>query len=172
MSGVEKFDQIITIEQSAITKMKRSYVATYSELYTQIRKIFGGLKAAKDKGLTAMHFSFNTKGGRCENCEGLGYVTSNMLFFANLEVTCPVCGGSQFNDEVLSVKYQGHSVKDILQMSVEDALFYLHLASQNRQDPKATARCRLGLPGTWTNPDNLVRRRRATIEVGQGTDQQ
>ena len=122
ISGVEKFDQIITIEQSAITKMKRSNVATYSELYSEIRQIFGGLKEARDKGLTAMHFSFNTKGGRCENCEGLGYVTSNMLFFKNLEVTCPVCDGNQFIDEVLSVKYKGCTIKDILQMSVEDAL--------------------------------------------------
>ena len=126
--GDEKFDQIITIEQSAITKMKRSNVATYSELYSEIRKIYGGLKEAKDKGLTDRHFSFNTKGGRCENCEGLGYVTNNMLFFANLEVTCPVCGGNQFNDEVLSVKYKGYSVKDILQMSIEDAIdtFNIH----------------------------------------------
>jgi excinuclease ABC subunit A len=122
VSGIDKFDQIVTIEQSAITRMKRSNVATYSDLYSEIRKIFGELKEARDKGLTVKHFSFNTKGGRCENCEGLGYVTSNMLFFANLDVTCPVCGGNQFNDEVLSVKYKGNSIKDILKMSVEDAL--------------------------------------------------
>lgn len=122
VSGLEKFDQLVTIEQSAITRMKRSNVATYSEAYAEIRKIFGGLTDARNKGLSAKHFSFNTPGGRCENCEGLGYVTSNMLFFSNIEVTCPVCGGKQFNDEVLSVKYKGHSIKDILQMSVEDAL--------------------------------------------------
>ncbi|MGE5417468.1 MAG: ATP-binding cassette domain-containing protein [Acidobacteriota bacterium] len=122
VSGIERFDQIVTIEQSAITRMKRSNIATYSEVYGEIRKIFGGLKEARDKGLSAKHFSFNTPGGRCENCEGLGYVTSNMLFFADIEVTCPVCGGKQFNDEVLTVKYLGYSIKDILQMSVEDAL--------------------------------------------------
>ena len=122
VSGIEQFDQIVTIEQAAITRMKRSNIATYSEVYTEIRKIFGGLKEASDKGLSARHFSFNTPGGRCENCEGLGHVTSNMLFFTNIEVTCPVCGGKQFNDEVLSVKYKGHTIKDILQMSVEDAL--------------------------------------------------
>lgn len=120
--GTEMFDRVVSIEQSAITRMKRSNVATYSELYSDIRKIFGGLKEASDKGLTAGHFSFNTPGGRCERCEGLGYVTSNMLFFENLEVTCPACGGKQFNDEVLSVKYKGYTIKDILQMSVEDAL--------------------------------------------------
>lgn len=121
VSGTERFDQIVTIEQSAITRMKRSNVATYSGVYAKIRKIFGGLKEARYKGLSERHFSFNTKGGRCENCEGLGYITSNMLFFKNTEATCPVCGGNQFSGEVLSVKYNGYSIKDILQMSVEDA---------------------------------------------------
>lgn len=124
--GTEKFDQIVTIEQAAITKMKRSNVATYSEVYTEIRNIFGGLKEAKNKGLSSKHFSFNTPGGRCENCEGLGYVTSNMLFFKDIEVTCPVCDGKQFNKEVLSVKYSGYSIKDILQMPVEEALSIFH----------------------------------------------
>ncbi|MDD5497760.1 MAG: excinuclease ABC subunit UvrA [Atribacterota bacterium] len=122
VSGIEQFDQIVTIEQSAITRMKRSNVATYSEVYAEIRKIFGGLKEARDKGLSVKHFSFNTPGGRCENCKGLGYVINNMLFFANIEVTCPVCGGKQFNDEVLSVKYKGYTIKDVLQMNVEDVL--------------------------------------------------
>lgn len=122
VSGTRQFDRIVAIEQSAISRMKRSNIATYSEVYTEIRKIFGGLKEARDKGLSDKHFSFNTPGGRCENCEGLGYVLSNMLFFSNIEVTCPVCGGKQFSDEVLSVKYNGHTIKDILLMSVEEAL--------------------------------------------------
>lgn len=126
VSGTRQFDRIVTIEQSAITRMKRSNIATYSEVYTEIRKIFGGLKEARDKGLNDKHFSFNTPGGRCENCEGLGYVSSNMLFFTNIEVTCPVCGGKQFNDEVLSVKYNGCTIKDILGLSVEEALRVFH----------------------------------------------
>jgi excinuclease ABC subunit A len=121
VSGIEAFDRLITVEQSALTRMKRSNVATYSGVYSEIREIFGRLKAAKDKGLSTRHFSFNTKGGRCENCEGLGYVTSNMLFFEDIEVPCPICNGDQFNDEVLSVKYKGYSIKDVLKMSVEDA---------------------------------------------------
>ena len=122
VSGTEVFDQIITVEQSPLTRMKRSNVATYSGVYSEIRKIFGELIDAKDKGLTIKHFSFNRSGGRCENCEGLGYVTSNMLFFKDLEVSCPICSGNQFNDEVLSVKYKGYSIKDVLRMSVEDTL--------------------------------------------------
>lgn len=122
VEGSEAFHNIITVEQRAITRMKRSNVATYSEVYSEIRKIFATIEEAKEKGLTTKHFSFNTKGGRCENCEGLGYVTSNMLFFENIEVPCSVCGGNQFNDEILSVKYKGNSIKDILKMSVEEAL--------------------------------------------------
>ncbi len=122
VTGTEVFDHIVTVEQSPLTRMKRSNVATYSEVYSEIRKIFGGLKDAQDKGITTKHFSFNTKGGRCENCEGLGYITSNMLFFEDLEVPCPVCNGNRFNDEVLSVKYKGYSIKDVLGMSFEDGL--------------------------------------------------
>lgn len=120
--GKDEIKNIITIEQSPLTRMKRSNVGTYSGVYTEIRKIFGSLNESKEKGLNVKHFSFNTKGGRCENCEGLGYVVSNMLFFKDIEVICPVCGGNQFNDEVLSVKYKGNSIKDILKMSIEEAI--------------------------------------------------
>lgn len=120
--GTRQFDQIVTIEQIAINRMKRSNVATYSEVYTEIRKIFAKTEDAKDKGLTSKHFSFNTPGGRCENCEGLGKVTSNLLFFEDVEVTCPICGGNQFQDDILEVKYQGHSIKEVLDLSVEEAL--------------------------------------------------
>jgi len=126
VSGLDAFDQVVSIEQSAITKMRRSNVATYSDVYTGIRAVFGGLKEAQDRGLTARHFSFNTPGGRCENCEGLGFVTSHMLFFQDIEVTCPVCGGRQFSDDVLSVRYQGRSIKDVLLMPVEEALDLFH----------------------------------------------
>jgi excinuclease ABC subunit A len=120
--GTAIFDQIVTVEQSPLTRMRRSNVATYSGVYADIRKIYSELVEAKAKGLTTKHFSFNTKGGRCENCEGLGYVTSNLLFFEDVEVPCPVCGGNQFNEVVLSVKYKGHSIKGVLRMSVEEAL--------------------------------------------------
>lgn len=122
VSGLELFDNIVEIEQSPITKMKRSNVATYSEVYSEIRTVFAGTDAAKHEGLTAKHFSFNTPGGRCENCEGLGYIDSNMLFFSNTEVVCPVCNGNRFYNKVLSVEYKGLSIKDVLNLSVEEAV--------------------------------------------------
>jgi len=126
VAGTEVFDEIITVEQTPVTRMKRSNVATYSGLYSEVRKIFGALEAAKAQGLDARHFSFNTKGGRCEHCEGLGFVESNMLFFENIDVVCPVCDGNQFNEEVLSVTYQGHSIKAVLRMTVVEAMALFH----------------------------------------------
>ena len=102
--------------------MKRSNVATFSGVYSEIRSVFARTDGAASAGLTARHFSFNTSGGRCENCEGLGYVDNSMLFFANTTVVCPVCGGNRFRPEVLAVTYKGLSVKDVLDLSVTEAL--------------------------------------------------
>lgn len=120
--GTELFDNIITVEQSPLSRMRRSNAATYTGLYTEIRKIFGGLPEARKLGLDTKHFSFNTGEGRCETCEGLGFVTSNMLFFQDIEVVCPDCGGKRFKDKILNVKYFGYNINDVLDMSVEDAL--------------------------------------------------
>ena len=120
--GLEQFDRIIKIEQSSITRMKRSNTATYTEVYTDIRSVFAGTQAAKKAGFTAKYFSFNSPGGRCENCEGLGRVNNNMLFFANTDVVCPVCRGNQFQPAVLAVTYKGCSIRDVLSLSVNEAL--------------------------------------------------
>lgn len=122
--GLEQFDRIVEIGQAPITKMKRSNVATYSGLYTEIRAVYAKTEAAKKAGLTSRHFSFNTPGGRCENCQGMGYVDNNMLFFADTKVVCPICNGNQFQDQVLSVKYKGLSIKEILDLSIEEAADY------------------------------------------------
>src|SRR5690625_2606105 len=120
ITGLETFDQMIIVGQSPISRMKRSNIATYIDIYTPIRKLFAKLPSAQKKKLTAKHFSFNTVGGRCENCQGLGYVPTNMLFFPELEVVCPVCNGKRFNQDILSVKFNGCSVNDILETSIQD----------------------------------------------------
>ena len=120
VSGTGSFDRIVIVEQAPLTRMKRSNVATYSDAYTEIRKIFGRQQTAIEKGMTANHFSFNVKGGRCDHCEGLGVVTNNLLFFEDQEVPCPVCSGRRFKDEVLSVAYRGHSITAVLGLSVEE----------------------------------------------------
>lgn len=126
VEGCAVFSHIVTVEQAPLTRMKRSNVATYSGLYREIRKIFSALPQAKAAGLQAGDFSFNTPGGRCERCEGLGTISSNMLFFADIDVVCPQCGGQQFSPEVLQVTFKGHSVHQVLRCSVEEALELFH----------------------------------------------
>ena len=121
ISGLEQFDKIIEINQLPLTKMKRSNVATYSEVYSEMRNVFAKTKLAKSEKLSAKYFSFNTAGGRCENCEGLGYVENNMLFFANTKVVCPVCHGHQFQEKILKILYNGYSIKDVLDLSIDEA---------------------------------------------------
>nr|WP_321292240.1 excinuclease ABC subunit UvrA [uncultured Trichococcus sp.] len=120
--GTGSFDRIVVVEQAPLTRMKRSNVATYSDAYTEIRKIFGRQQTAIEKGFSANHFSFNVKGGRCDHCEGLGVVTNNLLFFEDQEVPCPVCSGKRFKDEVLSVTYRGHTINAVLGLSVEEGV--------------------------------------------------
>ena len=93
VAGLEHFSRVVVIEQEALVRMRRSNVATYTGLYSDIRSLFAATPQAKKLGLGAGAFSFNTKGGRCETCEGLGVVPNNLLFFADTEITCPVCGG-------------------------------------------------------------------------------
>lgn len=116
------FDDIIAVRQESITTTRRSNIATYTGIYDEIRKLFGSLEATKEMGFTAKHFSFNSQGGRCENCEGLGTVTSNMLFFKDVEVVCPVCQGKRFIPEILALKYHEHSIDDVLHLSVDEGV--------------------------------------------------
>lgn len=122
VSGLEQFDEIVCVEQMGIPRMRRSNVATSSGVYTEIRNVFAKEEAAKKAGLGAKYFSFNTVGGRCDNCEGLGFVDNNMLFFANTKTICPVCRGKRFKPEILAVKHKGLSIKEVLDLSVHEAM--------------------------------------------------
>ncbi len=122
LEGLEHVGSWITVDQSPIGRMQRSNVATYTEIYTAMRNLYAGLPEAKKQKLTAKHFSFNTPGGRCEHCQGLGVVTVGMMFLADIEVRCPACKGRRFQDEVLQVTYQGHTISDLLDMTVQESL--------------------------------------------------
>lgn len=122
LEGVSHVGNWITVDQSPIGRMQRSNVATYTEIYTALRNLYAGLPEAKKLKLTAKHFSFNTPGGRCEHCQGLGVVTVGMMFMADIEVRCPACKGRRFQDEVLRVTYQGHTISDVLDMTVQESL--------------------------------------------------
>lgn len=119
--GLEQFSRIVRVNQSPILRMKRSNPATWSGAWDRIRALFAASDGAKQRHLTARDFSFNSPGGRCETCGGLGTVDNHLLFFADTQVVCPVCHGRRFHEEVLSVSFQGLSILDVLDLSVSEA---------------------------------------------------
>ena len=124
IKGIEGLDKIISIDQSPIGRTPRSNAATYTNLFTDIRELFASTKDAKAKGYKAGRFSFNIKGGRCEACEGDGVKKIEMHFLPDVYVTCDVCRGKRYNYDTLEVKYKGKSINDVLEMSVEEALYF------------------------------------------------
>ncbi|MBC3515601.1 excinuclease ABC subunit UvrA [Neobittarella massiliensis] len=119
--GRQQFAQVVEVRQGSIARMKRSNVATYCGVYSEIRALYARTEEAKKAGLGAGHFSFNSPGGRCEACQGMGRVDSNLLFFTDAQVVCPVCGGRRFSPAVLAVKLHGLSISEVLDLSVEEA---------------------------------------------------
>ncbi|MBD8499456.1 excinuclease ABC subunit UvrA [Paenibacillus arenosi] len=143
IEGLEHIGELILADQSPIGRMQRSNVATYTDVFTQLRNLFAGLPEAKKQKLTSKHFSFNTAGGRCENCQGLGVVTLDMNFLPDMEVTCKTCKGRRFKEEVLAVTYKDHSISDLLDMSIEDSLEIF--ASEKKVASMIELLCEVGL---------------------------
>jgi excinuclease ABC subunit A len=122
IKGIEHIDKIIDIDQSPIGRTPRSNPSTYTGVFSDIRALFANLPEAKIRGYKPGRFSFNVKGGRCETCEGAGLRVIEMNFLPDVYVPCETCQGKRFNRETLEVRYKGHSIADVLNMSVEDAL--------------------------------------------------
>ena len=120
--GLEQIDKIINIDQSPIGRTPRSNPATYTGAFTPLRELFTQTREAKLRGYGPGRFSFNVKGGRCENCQGDGIIKIEMHFLPDVYVPCEVCSGKRYNRETLEVKYKGHSIADILDMTVSEAL--------------------------------------------------
>ncbi|MFN9376705.1 MAG: excinuclease ABC subunit UvrA [Novosphingobium sp.] len=121
VTGLEFCDKVIEIDQSPIGRTPRSNPATYTGAFTQIRDWFAGLPESGARGYKAGRFSFNVKGGRCEKCQGDGLIKIEMHFLPDVYVTCEECGGKRYNRETLEVKFKGHSIADVLDMTIEDA---------------------------------------------------
>ena len=117
----DEIDKVIMIDQSPIGRTPRSNPATYSGLFTDIRKLFASTPSAKEKGFDMGEFSFNVEGGRCEACAGDGVKRLRMYFMADVFVPCEVCGGKRYSREVLDVKYKGKSIYDVLEMTIDEA---------------------------------------------------
>src|SRR5438874_2316667 len=121
LRGVDQIDKAIVIDQSAIGRTPRSNPITYSGAFTPIRELFAQLPAARVRGYDAGRFSFNVKGGRCENCEGGGLIKIEMHFLPDVYVECEVCHGRRYNRETLEITYKGKNIADVLDLSVDEA---------------------------------------------------
>ena len=120
--GLENLKEIVMITQEPIGASARSNPASYMKIYDEIRKIIANTDYSKKAGLKPGDFSFNTKGGRCEACQGEGKKIIEMQFLANLEVDCEECHGKRFNAEILNAKYKGKNINGILDLTVSEAI--------------------------------------------------
>jgi excinuclease ABC subunit A len=133
LAGAEQLDKVIRIDQSPIGRTPRSNPATYTQVFGPIRDLFAMLPESRERGYKPGRFSFNVAGGRCEACEGDGQRRIEMNFMPDVYVQCEVCNGRRYNQETLAVKFHGHSIADILDLTIEDALTVLADVPQVRQ---------------------------------------
>jgi excinuclease ABC subunit A len=167
LEGVEAVDKVIEIDQSPIGRTPRSNPATYVGLFTPIRELFAGVPEARLRGYSPGRFSFNVKGGRCENCKGDGVIKIEMQFLPDVYVTCEVCKGKRYNREALEIHYKGHSIADVLEMTIEEALDFFS-AVPNVRHKLATlvdvglGYMRLGQPATTLSGGEAQRVKLAT----------
>jgi excinuclease ABC subunit A len=134
VEGIEQLDKVIVIDQSAIGRTPRSNPATYTGVFTPIRELFASTPESNIRGYKAGRFSFNVKGGRCENCQGDGVIKIEMHFLPDVYVTCDVCKGKRYNREALEIKYKDATISDVLDMTVEQgAKFFENLPTIARK---------------------------------------
>ena len=122
VTGVEHIDKVIAIDQSPIGRTPRSNPATYTSVFSDIRNLFASVPEAQIRGYKSGRFSFNVKGGRCEECRGAGLKTIEMNFLPDVHILCPTCNGNRYNRETLEIRYKGKSVSDVLNMNIDEAV--------------------------------------------------
>jgi excinuclease ABC subunit A len=167
ITGVEYLDKVIDIDQSPIGRTPRSNPATYTGVFDLIRKLFALTPSARARGYTSGRFSFNVRGGRCENCAGDGIIKIEMHFLPDVYVPCEVCQGKRYNRETLEVKYKGKSIADVLDMTVENALNFFDAHPSIQAKLKALydvglGYIRLGQPSTTLSGGEAQRVKLAT----------
>jgi excinuclease ABC subunit A len=133
LRGANQIDKLVTVDQSPIGRTPRSNPATFTGLFDEIRKVFASTREAKQLGYKSKRFSFNVKGGRCEECAGQGTKRIEMKFLPDLIITCPLCNGARFNEQTLRIKFKERSIADVLAMPIDEAAtFFENFSSMVR----------------------------------------
>jgi excinuclease ABC subunit A len=167
LEGVEAVDKVIEIDQNPIGRTPRSNPATYVGLFTPIRELFAGVPEARLRGYSPGRFSFNVKGGRCENCKGDGIIKIEMQFLPDVYVPCEVCDGKRYNRDALEIHYKGRSIADVLEMTIEEAHEFFYAVPQIRNKLGTLVEVglgymRLGQPATTLSGGEAQRVKLAT----------
>ena len=124
ITGIEKIDRIICVDQSPLGRTPRSNPATYTGIFTYIRELFAQIQDSKVRGYTASRFSFSVAGGRCESCRGGGTLKVAMHFLPDVYIPCNVCKGKRYNKETLEIRYKDKNIADVLAMTVSEMLSF------------------------------------------------
>ncbi len=177
VQGLDRISTIEMIDQSPIGRSPRSNPATYTKSFDAIRELFSQTSHARMHGWTPGYFSFNVAGGRCDVCSGEGYITVDMQFLADIQLPCDSCGGSRYKNEVLNARYNGKSIVDVLEMTVDEAIDFFSEESRivRRLKPLAEVGLgyiRLGQPATTLSGGEAQRVKLASHLAAPNTDEQ
>ncbi len=152
---LKKLQSVEFVDQKPLGRSSRSNPATYIKAYDEIRKLFANQQAAKINGLTAGHFSFNTDGGRCDECQGDGYITVEMQFMADVTMVCESCNGKRFKDEILDVAFKDKNIYDVLEFTIDEAVEFFDFHSKQKSKDQSTLK-------------NIVKKLEVLQKVGLG----
>ncbi len=171
IDGIDKISEVILVDQSPVGTTPRSNPATYMKAFDGIRRLFADADLSRLRGYTPSTFSFNVEGGRCETCRGEGYEKVEMQFLSDVYTSCPECHGSRFREEVLEVTYRGKNIRQILDLTVAEALeFFKDTGGNQRWLSPLRA---VGLEYVRSGPaaDDALGRRIAALEIGRAHGQ-
>lgn len=174
IEGIKNIDKLIKVTQSPIGRTPRSNPATYIGVFSPIRDLFSKLPLARQRGYRPTRFSFNTKGGRCENCQGAGEVKMEMHFLPNVKVECEVCYGRRYNSQTLEILYRGKNIHEILEMSFEEGVEFFENIAQIRKKMEVMVDVglgylKIGQPATTLSGGEAQRVKLAKELVKSGT---
>lgn len=175
IDGVQLINDVILVDQSPIGRTPRSNPITYVKVFDEIRRLFSSTRDARMHNLNSGSFSFNVVGGRCEQCEGAGYLRVDMQFLADIYVTCDKCNGKRFNKKVLDVKYKNKNIHQILEMTVDEAIVFFHESPRITKGLKflqdtGLGYLRLGQPATTLSGGEAQRLKIATYMAQESAD--